>query len=512
MIRSTVLFTINIRFVAIAFVTAVVAVLFGSWAKVADKNTLLVRAGYAAFTQVTTSHSITLDNKNINYNATTGYLPIKYKADNVTANIFYTAYTLKDNTAANRPITFLFNGGPGSASIWLHMGAFGPVRVDERGSIGNNSASWLGFTDLVFIDPVGTGYSRPADGVEAKLFFNYEDDIASIAAFIKDYLSKNNRQQSPKFLAGESYGGLRAIGLAQQLINKKHIKVSGITLISPAINYQLISFKPGNETAYAYYLPTFAVTARYHGRLPSDLESITPAQLIDKATCFAQGSYQKFLSQGDDVTTEFRSKIIDSLSYFTGLSKATVDSLNGRITDRQFTKLLLNGTGNVTGTFDGRVTGETENADPSIAQVKNRYTHAFNKYVKQQLKYTNNLPYLATNATGGWNYGPQANNSYADASVALKSLIQNNPAFQVNIVGGYYDLATPIGSTKYVINHLGLSKQLRKNITQSYYEAGHMIYTSASVNVAFKENSQAFYQRALSPDAGKAYNRLIANN
>ncbi len=503
MIPSTVSLTINIRFIAAAILVSSTVLLFSSWAKVSNSSTLNILAGEAAFKTAITEHVTSVNNKKLNYDATAGYLLLRDALDKPQANIFYTAYTLNNHAAANRPVTFLFNGGPGSASIWLHMGAFGPVRVGSNGKIADNPSSWLEFTDLVFVDPVGTGYSRPADGVNARQFFGYQEDIRAMAKFVDDYIAANNRQASPKFLAGESYGGLRAIGLAQQLEKNHKIKLNGITLISPALNYQLISFKPGNESAYSNYLPSYAVTAQFHKCLDSELISLSPEQLMTKAAGFAQGSYQTFLSQGDAVSNTFRERIIDSLSYFTGLNKAYISQLNGRITDQQFVNGLLKARKAMLGTFDGRIKGVEKGQDPSVCAVKQLYTNAFNTYIANTLHYQNKLPYLATTATGEWNYGSQANNRYAEASSTLRHVMTANPGLKINIVGGYYDLATPVATTTYVVNHLGISRELSKNITLNFYPAGHMIYTNDTVNISFKNTSRLFYENALAAFAQK---------
>jgi carboxypeptidase C (cathepsin A) len=497
MFPSTISFTINIRPVAKILVAATFTLLFSSWGKITDRHSLRYTAGAAAFRLATSRHVITLHGKHLSYQATAGYQPLNDAAGKPLANIFYTAYTLPTADHQKRPITFFFNGGPGSASIWLHIGAFGPVRVNEHGTTGDNPDSWLAFTDMVFIDPVGTGYSRAADGVDDRRFYGYGEDIASIAGFIKQYVAAHQLEDSPKFLAGESYGAIRAIGLADELEQNSAIKLAGITLISPALNYQLISFKPGNESAYSYYLPTYALAAQYHGRLSPALLKLSPEELIIRVTGFAQGSYQQFLNLGDAAPAALTRLVMDSLGYYTGLSPQYLRSLNGRITDDQFTSGLLRDSKITIGTFDSRLEDTTQNSDPSITAIRRLFIKAFNQYVSHDLNYQNKLPYMATAATAGWNYGPDANNSYMDATATLKKVMSRNHDLKISVAEGYYDLATPVGSTGYVLHHLELNRQLLNHITVNYYRAGHMIYTSDAANARFGKDSELFYSNTL---------------
>jgi carboxypeptidase C (cathepsin A) len=270
------------RFLSSLFIAGSAVLLFSSLRWVPNHAAYRAPAGDAAFTLAIGQHHFKLDGKDLAYQSSTGYLTIKDQKEQPLANIFYTAYNVDSNTA-NRPITFVFNGGPGSAAIWLHMGAFGPVRAN-KGGYNDNPNSWLGFTDLVFIDPVGTGYSQPAEGVDARRFHGYREDIHSIAEFIRVYLATNNREASPKFLAGESYGAVRAIGLTAYLQDSLKIKLAGLNLISPALNYRLVSFRKGNDKPYGYYLPTYALAAQYHHRLSPELQRLTAEQLIAKVT------------------------------------------------------------------------------------------------------------------------------------------------------------------------------------------------------------------------------------
>jgi carboxypeptidase C (cathepsin A) len=472
---------------SIVFVAGTIVLLFSSSRWAPNHAAYRAAAGDAAFNLAIAQHHFKVDGKNLAYQSSTGYLTIKDQKDQPLANIFYTAYNINN---PNRPVTFVFNGGPGSAAIWLHMGAFGPVRAD-KGGYKDNPNSWLGFTDLVFIDPVGTGYSQAAEGVDARRFHGYREDIHSIAQFIKDYLAANHREASPKFLAGESYGAIRAIGLTAYLQDSLQIKLAGLNLISPALNYRLVSFRKGNDKPFSYYLPTYALAAQYHHRLAPELQKLTPAQLTAKATAFSNGSYGRFLKSGRSMP----SALTDTLSYLTGLSKTLLQQTNGRVTDNQFTKALVSD--KAIGTFDSRFAGQANSGDPSETAIRGVFTKSFQKYVGAELGYENHLPYLATTAMGHWNYGPEATDGYLDISATLKQVMLKNPDLRVKISTGYYDLATPVATINYTIDHLGLSTEAKQNISVDHYNEGHMIYLGKEANADFKKAGEQFYQQTL---------------
>jgi carboxypeptidase C (cathepsin A) len=461
-----------------------------------------------------THHQLTVDGKSISYTATAGYMPVRDKDNKLLAKIFYVAYS-GDNTGtkARRPVTFVFNGGPGSSSIWLHMGSFGPVRVkfgDDKGDAPappyqyeENPYTWLGFTDLVFIDPVSTGYSRAQKGVDVNQFHGYNEDIASVGDFIRLYITKNERWESPKFIAGESYGTTRAAGLSGYLQDRYGMYLNGITLISSVLNFQLIDFKNGNEMPYVYFLPTYANTAQYHHKLSSDLQGLTPAELTKKTELFANGTYSYFLSLGDEAPADLVNKVVDSLNYFTGISKDYIRQTNERISDGRFFKEVLRADGKITGRYDSRFTGEDiDNAgeypsyDPSDANLNGLFIGVFNAYVRKELNYTNDIPYEATANVWPWSF-KQSENSYLDVSETLRSAMTQNPHLMVNVVCGYYDLATPVYNAEYVVSHMGLRPAVRKNIVLNYYKAGHMVYVSKETDAKLKADEELFYQNAL---------------
>lgn len=489
----------RLRSLIILLSASVILLLFSSWGKSGHNTHLLERAGIAAFAPALTHHTININGIALNYQAEAGYLAVSDQHGNSWANIFYTAYTL-NNKQPERPVTFVFNGGPGSASIWLHMGAFGPVRVSTKQvDYQQNSYSWLKFTDLVFIDPVGTGYSQPADDVNAQQFYSYQNDIASIAAFIKAYRKQHNKNVAPIFLAGESYGAARAVGLAAYLQDSLQIKTTGLTLISPALNYRLLSFTDKNNTLpYTYYLPSYAVTAQYYRRLPASFEKLSSLELIARATHFSENIYTRFLNLGNTTPASFQEQVMDSLSYFTGISIEDLKLVKGRISDRWFIHTLLKSTGQTIGTFDSRMAGEIPSQDPSEVSLKAVFPKAFQEYMQNNLRYNNNLPYRTTITIPDWNYGIKRHTGYFDVSATLERLLLQNPTLKLNVAGGYYDLATPLRTTQYVIQHLHINKTQRKNIVVNYYPAGHMIYMNNQVNSSFQKQSQKFYHDALS--------------
>jgi len=461
-----------------------------------------------------THHQLSVDGKTINYTASAGYMPMKDKDDKLVAKIFYVAYTA-DNAGgkSKRPVTFVFNGGPGSASIWLHMGAFGPVRVKFGDDAGNaptppyqyeqNPYTWLGFTDLVFIDPVSTGYSRAQKGVDVNQFHGYNEDIASVGDFIRLYTTRNERWDSPKFIAGESYGTTRAAGLSGYLQERYGMYLNGITLISSVLNFQLIDFKNGNEMPYIYFLPTYANTAQYFHKLSADLQILSPAELTKRTEIFAKGTYSYFLSEGDQASVDLTNRVVDSLNYFTGISKDYIRKTNERIADFRFFKEVLRTEGETVGRYDSRFTGEDiDNAgeypsyDPSYSNLSGLFVGAFNSYVRKELNYSNDIPYESLTSVWPWDFKP-AINSYLDVSETLRSAMTQNTHLKVNVVCGYYDLATPVYNAEYVVSHMGLRPDIRKNIILSYYKAGHMVYVSREADAKLKTDEEAFYKDAL---------------
>lgn len=457
-----------------------------------------------------TEHRIEIGGEQINYTATTGYMMLKSESGKPRAYVFFMAYSKNGVTdPANRPITFSFNGGPGSSSVWLHMGALGPKRIvmtDEGEATEppyeyvDNEFSWLDQTDLVFIDPVMTGYSRPAEGVDKKEFLGYNEDIRSVGQFIYNYTSKYERWNSPKYLAGESYGTTRAAGLSGHLQDRYGMYLNGIVMISAVTNFQTIRFHRGNELPYAMFLPTYAATAWYHGKLDSAFTSL-PA-LLAEVKNFANGEYSFALMKGDQLSPEVKKLVIDKLHRYTGLSKTYIEETHLRINIFRFTKELLREKGETVGRLDSRIkavdydrAGESFEFDPSLdGAISGPYTMAINDYIRRELKFTSELSYeILTGRVQPWSY-KNVQNRYLNVSETLRKSMSKNPSLKVLICNGYYDLATPFFATEYTVDHMFLDPALRNNIQLKYYEAGHMMYIHKPSLEQMTKDVRAFYE------------------
>ena len=460
---------------------------------------------------VVTRHEVRAGGKVLKYTATTGMMPIKNQAGEVEANIFFIAYTLDSAAGAgSRPLLFSFNGGPGSSSVWLHLGALGPkrVRMMDDGNMPpppfqlvENEHSWLDLADLVFIDPVGTGYSRAAKPELASKFFGLQGDIASVGEFIRMYLTRYERWSSPLFLAGESYGTTRAGGLAGYLIDRG-IAFNGIILVSTVMNFQTLSFGQGNDLPYILYLPTYAATAWYHKKLPPDLQQ-SLRKTLDEVEQWATTGYAMALAKGDRLTPEERQAVVDRLARYTGLDKRYIENTNLRIEIQRFDKELLRNMGRTVGRLDSRFEGrdalgvsERPDFDPSMAAIRPPYTAALNNYVRTELGYKSDLEYyILGGGIGRWDWG--VNNSYADTSEALRSAFAKNPYMKLFVASGYYDLATPYFAAEYTLTHMNLHPDLRGNIKLSVYEAGHMMYIDKGSLAKLKKDVSDFVQFAV---------------
>ena len=462
---------------------------------------------------VTTQHSITVQGQVINYTATTGYLVLRTENEEPRAKLFFVAYTKNDETnLAERPLTFSFNGGPGSASVWLHMGALGPKRVlmTEKGeslpppyTLADNEYTWLDKTDLVFIDPVETGFSRPVKGVKKKEFTGYTQDIESVGDFIRLYTSRNGRWSSPKFLAGESYGTTRAAGLSGYLQDRYGMYLNGLMLISSILNFQTARFGRGNDLPYVLFLPTYAAIAYYHQKLPEP-----PARLPDflkEVEAFARGEYATALMQGDSLPAEQQAAILDKLHRYTGLSTEFLKDVHYRIHISRFVKELRRGEGITVGRLDGGMTGQDyDNAgehydfDPSLeGTISGPYTTAINSYLYDELNYKNDLPYeILTGRVHPWDYS-NVQNEFLNVAETLRDAMNKNPFLKVHVFNGYYDLATPYFATQYTFNHMYLNDRSADNVSMSYYEAGHMMYIHEPSLKKMKQQVDAFIESAL---------------
>ena len=462
---------------------------------------------------VVTHHEIHVGGKTLRYTATAGMMPLKnVDTGEVEAHIFYIAYTLDGQQAEHRPLTFSFNGGPGSASVWLHMGAIGPKRVPMQPDgmmppppyrLIDNEYTWLDQTDLVFIDPVGTGYSRAVKRDQTKKFLGLRGDIESVGEFIRLYLGRYERWASPLFLVGESYGTTRAAGLSGYLV-EHGIAFNGIILISSILNFQTTDSSPGNDLPYILFLPTFASAAWYHKKLGPDFPDLD--KLHREVEQWAAGPYADALAKGDRLTPQERQDVIDHLARYTGLSKTYIDESNLRIDEPHFTKELLRDQRKTIGRLDSRFTGTSRSAvsersefDPSMSAIRPPYTAMFNQYVRTELGYRSDLEYYILG--GGfrfdeWDWGVQRG-GFPDTAQALKDAFDKNPFMKLFVGSGYYDLATPYFATQYTLNHMALDPAQHARISLGYYGAGHMMYIQDSSLGELKKDVSAFMAGAL---------------
>ena len=471
---------------------------------------------------VVTHHEIHVGGKTLRYTATAGMMPLRnVDTGDVEAHIFFIAYTLDGQTPEKRPLTFSFNGGPGSASVWLHLGAIGPKRVKMQPDgmmpappyqLVDNEYTWLDQTDLVFIDPVGTGYSRAVKRDQTKKFLGLKGDIESVGEFIRLYLGRYERWSSPLFMVGESYGTTRAAGLSGYLV-EHGIAFNGIMMISSIMNFQTTDFAIGNDLPYVIFLPSYADIAWYHKKLGTEFPSLD--KLHAEVEPWAIGPYNDALAKGDRLTPEERADVVNHLVRYTGLTKQFIEQHNLRITEGQFTRELLRDQDKIVGRLDGRFTGETRqteggfgpggptptspNSDPSMSAIRPPYTAMFNQYVRTELGYKSDLEYYILG--GGfrfdeWDWGVQRG-GFPDTAQALKDAFDKNPFMKLFVGSGYFDLATPYFGTQYTLSHMGLGADEHKRVSLGYYGAGHMMYIQDQSLGELKKDVTAFMQRAL---------------
>jgi carboxypeptidase C (cathepsin A) len=427
------------------------------------------------------------------------------------AQVFFVAYTRDDAPdKSKRPLTFSFNGGPGSSSVWLHLGLLGPRRtvLEDDGNLPpppyrltDNEYSLLDRTDLVFIDPVSTGYSRPVEGQKPKEWHGFKKDIQSVGDFIRLYTTRYNRWLSPKFLAGESYGTTRAAGLSGYLQERHGLYLNGILLISAVLDFTTLDFNLNNDLPYILFLPAYAAAAWYHRatRLRKPLQS-----LLKEVEKFALGEYAAALLRGDALPRAERTRIAQALSRYTGLSTSFIERSNLRIKDQHFFKELLRERGQTVGRLDSRFTGldrlgVTENADydPLLTNVMGPYTATFYEYVRAELKFESDLPYeILSGFVHPWSFA-EFENRYLNVAETLRQAMTYNPHLKVFVANGYYDLGTPYSASEYTFDHLGLHESLRGNVRMGYYEAGHMMYIHLPSLAELKRDLAEFIQSAI---------------
>ena len=469
-----------------------------------------------------TDHSIKLGGQSIPYKAIAQTILLKDDKGEGTALVYSTAYVRSDvKDPSTRPIAFIYNGGPGSSSVWLHMGSFGPRRVVTVNAaitppapykVEDNSYSLLDKCDLVFVDPVGTGFSHAVGKAQNKDFWGIDSDVKSLAQFVQLFITRNNRWNSPKFLIGESYGTFRSAALGDYLQTHDNIYLNGIVLISSVLDLGTISFYPGVDSAYIYYLPSYAATAWYHKVLSNRPDDVNA--FIEDARKFAQGEFAAALMKGATLSDAEKSATAKKMAAFTGLSEDYLVKANLRVNLFQFMKELQRSRGLTTGRLDARFTGPTYDLlgefaeyDPQETAISGAFVAAFNSYVREDLKFGADKIYLPAADFNGaqWDWKhqnpgdqfgfPGSPNVEADLVEAMIS----NPHLKIEVENGIYDLATPFLATEQTMDHLGIAPNLRKNITLKYYDAGHMMYVRDEELSKLKANVAAFIDSASKP-------------
>jgi carboxypeptidase C (cathepsin A) len=456
-----------------------------------------------------TQHTIRIGGQTISYRAMAATMLLKDTSGAPIGSLYYTAYTRNDTRdPSQRPLAFVYNGGPGAASAWLHMGAFGPRRIVTSDAaptppppyrLVDNANSLLDVTDMVFIDPIGTGFSKPVGRGTGKDFWGIDEDAKSLQQFVAQYVSRNGRWNSPKYLIGESYGTTRSAVLVNRLQSDEGMDFNGVVLISSVLDFETLTFSPGHDVSYVLYLPSYAATAAYHHVIPQ------PANLtafLDTVRQYAAGPYAAALAKGSALAAEERQGVLRRLSAYTGLSADYLDKANLRVSLGQYMAELQRAHGLVTGRLDARFTGPEVNllrenapSDPQSDAITGAFTAAVNSYLRDELKYGGDQRYAVGGDVrwnwnrgareGGWRGTPYVGSDLADAIVS-------NPSLRVEVENGYYDMATPFYATEYTMDHLGLRPDLRSHITLKYYDAGHMMYLHEADLAQLKSNIAQF--------------------
>ena len=470
---------------------------------------------------VTSKHCVTIDGKEIHYTVTVGTMVVSqestkdgvYEGSKPRYEIFFTAYTMDDpEDISARPLTFSFNGGPGTCSMWVHMGFLGPRRIslDEDGNVTkfpapvvDNPMSILDMTDLVFIDPVLTGYSRAIAGNKNSDFTGYTNDIHSVGDFIRLYVTRYERWSSPKYLAGESYGTPRSVGLAKYLSEEYSLDLNGLMLISTANDFSTLEFNPGNELPFVLFLPTYAADAWYHKRLEPKYQNMSIEDYMEEIREFAGGEYLTALFKGSRLGADEKDAIADKLVAYTGLSKTYILNTNLRIEISSFCKELLRDQHLVVGRIDSRYTGTDRNNvgnefedDPSGYQLSGAFGSAINDYFRRELGFKCERPYkISTDfwTDKSWSY-KEFENSFIQQQAIIRDNMAKNKDLKVWVLCGYYDLATPFFAAEWVYDHIFLEPQYQKNLSFTYYPSGHMIYLHEPSLVQFRKDAEKWYK------------------
>ncbi len=464
---------------------------------------------------IRTPLTATIAGQSIAYTATVGQMPIRNPHGEIEGRMFFTSYRRTNAPAGQkRPVTFVFNGGPGSASLWLHLGFVGPKRVKLLSDgfmppppyeLTQNDESLLPETDLVLIDPVGTGYSRPEKPEYGKKFWGVQEDINSVGEFIRMYLTQEKRWLSPIFVMGESYGGIRGSGLAQWL-GDNGIGLNGLILVSPYINGSVQDPAKANDQPFAFYLPTFSAAAWYHKKLDADLEKLPVGELVKQVQAWVYDEYMPALIRGDSLDPVKKKAIVAKLHRYTGLSETFLQDTNLRISDFNWYKELLRKDRFIVGRYDARFKGidrmwasDHPDYDPSDSQITPPFTSTMNDYVRNELGYKTNLKYyvLGEGLWDPWNFGSGA----VDEAESLRSALHQNPYTKLYVAMGYFDLACPLGTVEQILNQLELDPRLKSNIRRGYYAAGHMMYLDEASRKKLHADVAKFIEDATNPTA-----------
>ncbi|WP_236607086.1 S10 family peptidase [Sandaracinus amylolyticus] len=482
----------------------------------AKKSVDALRPVHAEPTEIAsiTKHETMLAGRRLAYTATTGTIVLRGPKDEARASIFHVAYTLDDAAPEQRPVTFCFNGGPGSSSVWLHLGAFGPKRAafpDPQHPppppyrLEDNDASILDLTDLVFVDPVGTGFSRIEGEAKPEEFYGPTPDVESVSEFVRAWITRNRRWNSPKLLAGESYGGTRVAAMASYL-QERGMFLNGVLLISPALDLAALEFGPENDLPSVLYLPSYAMTALYHGALadvPVDREG-----WLGDVREFAMREYAPALLMGSRVRSDERARIVERVARFTGLAPAWIERNDLRVDIARFCKELLRDRGVLVGRLDSRFTGhdadrgtESMGRDPSYSAPHGPYAALMNDYVRRVLGVEQERAYeilsLKVNESWKWEIPKGKSGGYLNVVGPLRSAMLDNPHLKVFFANGYYDLATPFFAAEHAASHLGGEAHVRANVIEAFYEAGHMMYLHAASRARMRSDLVRFYAAAI---------------
>jgi carboxypeptidase C (cathepsin A) len=473
----------------------------------------------------TTRHTVTIDGKPVPYTATVGELVVGKPNEEPGASMFFVAYTREDvKDKSGRPLMFLFNGGPGSSTVWLHLGGLGPKRVamDDEGDCGappynlvDSDFSLLDVTDLVFVDAISTGYSRPLPGENPNQFHGVGEDVATFGEFIRSFVSRFDRWTSPKFVLGESYGTTRAAGLSGWLQSRTNgMYLNGIVLLSSVLDFSTIMFAPASSISYIVFLPHYTATAWYHKKLPADLQTKPLRTVLDEAEKFALNAYTVALIKGNRMTPAEYEEAARGLARYTGLRLDYVKQSNLRIRDDRFVKELMRADLLTAGRLDSRFTGrdadaagESADEDPSSTAIAGAFSTLLNDYVRNGLGYKKDIPYAINGNVYPWNFssmpseaGPMAQAAGLGAGLnvaeTLRQALADNTHLRVFCANGYYDGATPYFGTEYTFSQMGLNGEFKDRVAMGYYEAGHMMYIHKPSLMKLKKDLAEFVRGA----------------